>query len=453
VRRASGAKYARRAVGAAAVVGLVVLVMSGGGYSHYVQLNVSEATGVIPGERVVSGGATVGEITSALVTPRYGARLVLGIDDSAWPIATDSVLTLRMGGTIKYTDRFIQLTRGHGSRVFANNAYIPARQLSVPVEYDQLFNIFDAPTRAGLRTFMDNGGQALHAAQTPFRAALADGAPAVIQADAVFRDLAGNQRALSTLVGASDQLVRAIDSSNPGLSQLLSGASNTFTAVGSQSRSLQTALQAAPMAFYHAGHALGHASATLGHLSVLARRLDPGVLQLRSLAAPLDAALTTVIAVEPDAVRTLDTIRTASPSLVSLLSVARTTLMPRLQSIGKQLARQVDCVRPYTPDIAGLLTAWTGFWGDGDYRDKVLRGELGADVMPGDVPLSSAQLGAVLPTLKIDYPQVPGMGVNQPWFQPQCGMTPNNLQLSHDSEAGTFDPLGGKLVPYTLLPK
>jgi hypothetical protein len=127
--------------------------------------------------------------------------------------------------------------------------------------------------------------------------------------------------------------------------------------------------------------------------------------------------------------------------------------MPRLQSIGKQAARQVDCIRPYTPDITGLLTAWAGFWGDGDYRDTVLRGELGADAMPDVVPLNSAQLGSVLPTLKIDYPQVPGMGVNQPWFQPQCGITANDLQLAHDSEAGTFDPLGAKLVPYPMSSK
>jgi hypothetical protein len=42
------------------------------------------------------------------------------------------------------------------------------------------------------------------------------------------------------------------------------------------------------------------------------------------------------------------------------------------------------------------------------------------------------------------------MGVNQPWYQPQCGLTADDLKVDHDSETGTFDPLGAKLVPYAM---
>src|SRR5581483_391599 len=99
---------------AAAVVALVIVVLvNRGGYDRHLQVVIPEATGVIPGERVVAGGATIGVVTAASVTKDYKAHIVLGIQDSAWPLPTDTVLTLRMGGTIKYTDRFVEVARGH----------------------------------------------------------------------------------------------------------------------------------------------------------------------------------------------------------------------------------------------------------------------------------------------------------------------------------------------------
>jgi hypothetical protein len=122
--------------------------------------------------------------------------------------------------------------------------------------------------------------------------------------------------------------------------------------------------------------------------------------------------------------------------------------MPTVQSIGTRAAKQVACVRPYTPELLGALSTWAGFWGNGDAKDTMLHGALGATPMTNENPVDSATLGKLLPGLQIDFPPVPGQIVRQPWYQPQCGITPDSLSLSHDPEAGTFDPLGGKLLPY-----
>jgi hypothetical protein len=126
--------------------------------------------------------------------------------------------------------------------------------------------------------------------------------------------------------------------------------------------------------------------------------------------------------------------------------------MPRLGSIGKQAAKQVDCVRPYTPELFSLFSAWADFLGHGDNKDTAMRGNFGPTAMTNFNTMNSAQLGKVLPGLAINYPQVPGGIVNQPWYQPQCGMTADNFKLANDPEANTFDPLGGKVVPYPSSP-
>jgi ABC-type transporter Mla subunit MlaD len=445
-------KLAKLALVAALVAVVAVLIMSGGGYSHSVQTVVPDATGVIPGERVVAAGLTVGSITSATVTRNGQAHLVMGIDNSIWPLPTDTVLTLRMGGTIKYTDRFVLITRGRSGAVFSDRAYIPAKQFVAPIEYDTVFNTFDSATRAGLKSFLNNAGPALTNVAPSFRQALGDAAPALSQATAVFSDLSYNQQALTALVNSTDDVVNAVARSNPGVQQLLQGAANTFTAVASQSHNLQAALSEAPQALQNAGHVTVHATSTLNNVAALSDRLNPGITELRALASPLNSALRTVVAVAPHAIHTLTTVRNAAPSLDTLLNAARTILMPRLQSIGRQAAKQVNCIRPYTPELFNLVSQWADFLGHGDLKDTTMRGNFGPTAMTNVNPINSAQLGAVLPGLAIDFPQVPGGIVNQPWYQPQCHITSDSYKLAADPEANTLDPLAGKIVPYPSSP-
>jgi phospholipid/cholesterol/gamma-HCH transport system substrate-binding protein len=311
-----------------------------------------------------------------------------------------------------------------------------------------VFNVFDPSTRAGLKSLWANAAPTLARARPAIRQALTNSAPALGQVDAVFRDLGGNEAALGTLVDSTDAVVNAVGRSNPGVRRLLQGAADTFSAAASQSHALQTAISEAPQALQNADQGLVHLSGTLDRTATLADRLSPGVTQLRQLAAPLASALRTVVGIAPAATDTLDTVRAAGPSLDSLLTRARTPLMPRLRSIGKQAAKELNCVRPYTPEIVGFFSTWGGFWANGDRKDKILYGALGLDTVSDENVQNSAQVGAIDPMLKIDFPQVPGAALNQPWYQPQCGMTANNMKLAADPEANTYDPKGSKLLPY-----
>jgi ABC-type transporter Mla subunit MlaD len=433
----------------AGVIAVVVIVLASGSQSaHKLQVVVPEAIGVIPGERMVAGGQQVGSIDSASVTRDGKAHLVMAIDNSAWPLPRDTALTLRMGGTIKFSDRYIEIGRGHQPSMLRSGDYIPASQFVVPVEYDTVFNTFDAPTRAGLQSLFNNGGPTFTIAAPYLRRSLDVAPGALVQVDHVFRDLGYDTNALSTLVRSTDHLLGAVATANPGVRQLLTSAADTFTAVASQSNALKQTIGDVPNTFAAARTTLSHASRTLTQAADLTDRLAPGVTQLRQIATPLSSALRTVVAVAPDAISTLSTVRTAAPSLDALLGQARSPLMPTVQSIGTRAAKQVACVRPYTPELLGALSTWAGFWGNGDAKDTMLHGALGATPMTNENPVDSATLGKLLPGLQIDFPPVPGQIVRQPWYQPQCGITPDSLSLSHDPEAGTFDPLGGKLLPY-----
>jgi phospholipid/cholesterol/gamma-HCH transport system substrate-binding protein len=420
-------------------------------YPHEIQVTVPEAFEAIPGERITEGGIGVGTILSTNVTRNAEAHIVMGVSNGAWPIPRDSTMYLRMGGTVKFTDRYIQIDPGHGRTYFPNRASVPAKQFVVPVEYDTIFNVFNSRTRAALKQFFDNAGATFAAAEPNFRKALNVAAPAVGQADAVFKDLGYNQQALSTLVRSSAQLVDAVQTSNPGVKTLLGGAGQTFGSVASESTSLQRAITAAPPALAAAGNAARHISRSLTYVSTLAKRLSPGVTQLSELAHPLNDTLGELVNIEPTAVATLDTVKQSGPSLDALLSTARTKLLPQAQAVGSQLATELDCVRPYTPDIVGFFSTWGGFLGDGLTSPHVhfFHGAVGPLAFPNQSPIDTEQMAQLFPALKNSYfPQVPGESWNQPWFQPQCNLTPESTSPANDSENHTYDPYGGKDIDY-----
>jgi ABC-type transporter Mla subunit MlaD len=369
-----------------------------------------------------------------------------------WPVPADSVLTLRMGGTIKYTDRFINVAKGHGGTYFADNGNVPAKQFIVPVEYDQLFNIFNAPTRGGLKRLFANGGPTFEQAAGPFHRALPLAPPVLTQATAVFNDLGSNQRALSTLVSSTAQISDAVAQATPGLQMLIQGAANTFATIASQSTALDKLLTTGEQDLYAVGHVTAHATDTLPHLAVLAQRLEPAVTQLDRLASPLNSALREVVNVEPTAVDTLTTVRQAAPTIDTLLSSARSKLFPQLAPVGNLGAKELDCIRPYTPDIVTFLQSWSGFLGVGENNPKVnfLHALVSFFPTPNTMPIDTQQFQKILPGLHVSTPGLPGTNWNQPWYQPQCNITANATNPAYDSGNGTFDPNASKTVPYPV---
>jgi len=64
--------------------------------------------------------------------------------------------------------------------------------------------------------------------------------------------------------------------------------------------------------------------------------------------------------------------------------------------------------------------------------------------------MNTTQYLSLLPpnTLGVELQGLPGSSWNQPWPQPQCNVTTAGYNPANDTESGTYDPNGSKLVPY-----
>jgi phospholipid/cholesterol/gamma-HCH transport system substrate-binding protein len=426
------------AVGAVLVGILAVMVVAAsGGGGHNVVVTADQARFLHKGADVRVAGRTVGKISEATPTRQGIARLELEIDDDrVWPLPRGTQVHFRWLSTIALAGRYVELVLpAKGGPAIPEGGTIAADDVTSAVELDDVFRTLDRPTRRNLRGLFTEAGPALANGGDDLRRALVDGPSAVAQADAVLGDLGADERKLDTLVRSVDSVAHAVETSNPGIGRLLTGAAKTFDAIGSRSRELQRVMTAMPPTLDTARETLAHADRTLIAVNGLAGDLAPGVAQVRRLAPPLNRTLATLVRIGPDARRTLGALRRAAPDLNPLLTRAR-TLMPRIRSVSRQAATQLNCIRPFAPEIASFATNWTAMssWDDG--QDKFFRGN--GTLYPfatSSAPLTSADAIRLFPGLDYAFPRPPGQSSGQPWFLPECNLGPETLDPTKDPES------------------
>jgi phospholipid/cholesterol/gamma-HCH transport system substrate-binding protein len=414
---------------------------------HRLVAVVPEAANVLAGQELKAGGGKIGRIERLeAVEGGRRAKLTLRVEDRAWPLPQGTRFTIRWGGTASFSNRHVLVTPGPaGNPPLADGATIPARDFVAPVEVDQLLATFDAKARRDLKSFVNRSGVALDRSRGELRAVLQRAPGAVDQAAHVMGDVVADRSALDVAVRKADRVVDAVRRADPELGRLVQGAAGTFDAIADKQGRLRTTLQRLPAALEQTQRTLGRADGTLTRAGALARRLGPGGKELRAAAGPVDDVLASVQSIAPDARSTLATVRQATPDLNALLQRA-TTLAPQLGSLGDGAVENLQCIRPWTPEIVGLLMTWGDFMSWNDRNDKVLRATV-QNFLPANfnsVPYTPAQAKKLYPQLRYGFPRPPGYLAGQPWYQPQCGAGPDAVDPSKDKEAGKPLPITGE---------
>lgn len=438
----------RIAAGALAVVAVLVATLivtagASGGDGSTLKLTVPRATGLIEGFDVRAGGVPVGSVKKVELRDDYRVDVELDFDDTVWPLPDDTRFAIRMGGTIKYSDRYVALKRGSSKRNFEPDQQVPAKQFINPVEFDQVFKIFDKRTRDNLNALLEEGGRAAPLVGKNAPRALEHWPAAANSVEQVVRQLGDDPEALDTLVRQTAAVSRSLAASNPSLGAMIESTGTTLEAVASRAQDFERTLGEAPATLAAARTTAARVDETLVRARDLTARLKPGVSRLRRVSPPLAHLLGTVVDVGPDARRTLATLDRSVPDLNKLVDRARSSLMPRVETIGKEAAKQLNCLRPYTPEIMGFASNWANTWSRGDGLDKYFRAAIGA-ILP--TPLTEYGVDSEVASrafrdtgaMRYAFPRPAGANVNQPWFQPQCGITKDSFDVTKDPESKFF---------------
>lgn len=203
------------------------------------------AEGVVPQNDVVINGARVGEVTSVGLAPsdsssEGGAMIVMQLDREA-PLHEGTRATIRPKGLLG--NMFVQLDPGSPQNTaLPSGSTLPLQDTASPVDLDQVMDLFDAQTRAYIRTLTREGGASLQGRGTDLNALLS-ALPSITQdTAAVTGKIAAKDQELSALNVEFDRIAAMMASEDQAFRRDLANGGSILDTMAAHDRQLQDEL-------------------------------------------------------------------------------------------------------------------------------------------------------------------------------------------------------------------
>jgi virulence factor Mce-like protein len=126
--------------------------------THTVTAQVSDADSMAVGSDVRIAGRLVGQVTAINAAGGH-ANITFHVDDSEWPLPADTTASVRLATLLG--QKYVQLNPGHSSQHMGEHAVIGLGATKPVVDFDQVLNTFDKPTRDSLTSLVRTGAAAV----------------------------------------------------------------------------------------------------------------------------------------------------------------------------------------------------------------------------------------------------------------------------------------------------
>lgn len=201
-------------------------------YKLHVQ--VSDASELTNGTEVHTiGGSLIGYVDSINPARTRSGRpiavLNLGLNKSVEPLPANSTWEVRLKSTIGL--KYLQLTPGNSRRMLPNGATVPISQTSEPVDLDQVLDMYNAPTRAGVVAATAGYGYGLAGRGGDINNAIHAFVPLVTDLGPVMRNLASPQTNLGGFFHGLESFMSAVAPVAPQQADLYDNLATTFSAL------------------------------------------------------------------------------------------------------------------------------------------------------------------------------------------------------------------------------
>jgi virulence factor Mce-like protein len=238
---------------------------------------VPDAAGLLAADGVLIGGTRVGFIGSIgsekLPDGRAVAILHLKLDKSIEPLPVDSTDLVRPVSPLGL--KYLQITRGRSTQIFASGSTIPLSQTKLPVEIDDFFDIFDRKTRQASQTNLTNFGDGFAGRGADFNAALSKIQPLVDDLLPVMTNLLDPRTRWDRLFPSLERAAHEVVDVSAQQGQLFAGIDRTFTPLSQATPSLKAAIAGGPPSLETATRQLPAQARFTNDTAALFRRFRP----------------------------------------------------------------------------------------------------------------------------------------------------------------------------------
>jgi virulence factor Mce-like protein len=327
------------------------------------QLKVQIANGanLVKGNEVRSGGFRVGVVADMkpvmLPSRKVGAELSLKLDKAVGAVPADSRVVIRSRSALGL--KYVELDKGTSRQTIPDGGTLPAGQATVPVDLDQFYNMFDAPTRRAAQGNLQGFGDALAGRGADLNQTI-QAAPELFQRlGSVMGNLSDPKTDLPSFfreLGTTARIVAPVSRTN---AHLFTTMANTFAAISRDPEALKATIAKTPATLDAGTESLRVQRPFLAHTASLSRDLNAAAQVLRGALPPVNAALKTAIPVQA---RSTELNQQLEQSMTSVENLVKT---PTTNGALRGLTATVTTLQPQLRFLGPYVTvcnSWNYFW-------------------------------------------------------------------------------------------
>ena len=325
---------------------------------------------LVEGNEVRIGGFRVGVVDRIGTTtktvagaPKSVAVIHMKIDKKASPLAVDTGVLIRQRSALGL--KYVQLTPGVAQRKFNPGDTIPLTHSSLPVEFDDLLNTFDARTRQNSRLALDGFGDAFAGRGASINEAIAGLNPFFRFLTPVMRNLADPRTQLNEFfkqIGAASAQVAPVARVQ---AQMFADQATTFAALVRCPDCLRATIEKSPPTEDASIRSFRVQQPFLADFTDLSRRLQPATKVLPTALPKLNRALAVGTPVVRSSARLNDETANVFRALDDLVRNPNTLLALRDARDAISVLRPlVNYVAPYQTVCNYGVYFFTGLSGD-----------------------------------------------------------------------------------------
>ena len=261
--------------------------------TYNVKVELREASGLQQSNQVRIAGTRVGIVSSLSPqeNPRTGrvtAIANLKLEKKVEPLPADTKAVVQSVSAIGL--KYLELEKGSARQTLKAGQTIPIAQTREPVDIEELFNMFNKPTRTAIKINTNNFGDGLAGRGLGLNNTIHELRPLVTNAVPVLHNLALPATGLHELFVALDRVAAETAPVAEQNAELFSNLDTFFKAWASVAPSIEAANRGGPASLQQAIYSLPHEAPFYEDAAEFMRLLRPSASALRTVAPQLGHA-------------------------------------------------------------------------------------------------------------------------------------------------------------------
>ena len=326
-----------------------------------VKARVGNGANLVKGNEVRSGGTRIGVVTDMrpvrLEDGETGAELTLELAKEHGDVPRDSTLRIRPRSALGL--KYVELTKGESEENFRSGDVVPSSQASFSAELDDVYKMFDEPTRRAAQGNLRGFGDSFASRGSAVGRTLEELPAFFGSLDPVMGTLADPETDLDGFVRELANAARIVAPVSEQQAALFTSMADTFEALGRDEGALKDLIAKSPSTMDAGVSSFQVQRPFLDDLTAFSNDFSGATEELRAALPPLNGAVEVGTPVQKRAVKLNDELAKTLDSVRELAEAPGTNAALRgLTATVTTLNPQMRFYGPYVT----VCNSWNYFW-------------------------------------------------------------------------------------------